>query len=212
VIYISYTRIGHRLKFYSYNFYFQNLPQKLQAKILRFRKWQDAQRSLLGKALLLKSLKYLNLSEYSLFDLNFTKHDRPFFDNVIDFNISHSGDYIICAINQHGKIGIDIEEIKDILVEEFKDNFSTKEWVDIITSKNKLFTFYSYWTKKEAFLKAIGVGLNIPLNEAEVHDNKIVWNDTNWFFHEVKIDDICVSYFSCESLFPEVLIQKIDFE
>ncbi len=98
------------------------------------------------------------------------------------------------------------------MVEDFKDNFSTKEWEDRITSKNKLFTFYTYWTKKEAFLKAIGVGLNIPLNEAEVNDNKIVWNDRNWFLHEVKIDENCVSYFSCESLFPEVLIQKIDFE
>jgi len=212
VIYVFYTRFVSRLKTELFNLYLHQLPGNLQSKILKYRKWQDSQRSLLGKALLLKGLDYLSLSKYSLYDLKFTKLERPYFDNFIDFNISHAGEYVICAISLTGKIGVDVEDIQDISIEDFENNFSSKEWEDILKASNKLYSFYEYWTKKEAFLKAIGIGLNIPLNKTEILDNRIIFNNTEWFLNEIKIDERYISHFSSQISVPEVIIRKIDFD
>ncbi len=212
MIYVFYTRFVSRLKTELFNLYLHQLPGNLQSKILKYRKWQDSQRSLLGKALLLKGLDYLSLSKYSLYDLKFTKLERPYFDNFIDFNISHAGEYVICAISLTGKIGVDVEDIQDISIEDFENNFSSKEWEDILKASNKLYSFYEYWTKKEAFLKAIGIGLNIPLNKTEILDNRIIFNNTEWFLNEIKIDERYISHFSSQISVPEVIIRKIDFD
>ncbi len=212
MIYVFYTRFESRLKTEFLNLILQQLPSHLQSKVLRYRKWQDAQRSLLGKALLIKGLDYLGLSQYSLYNLKFTELERPYFDNYIDFNISHSGEYVICVISLTNKIGVDVEEIQDISIEDFENNFSSKEWEDIMNANNKLYSFYTYWTKKEAFLKAIGMGLNIPLNKTEILNNKIIWNNTEWFLNEIKIDERYISYSSTQIAAPEVIIQKIDFD
>jgi len=212
VIYVFYTRFVSRLKTELFNLYLHQLPGNLQSKILKYRKWQDSQRSLLGKALLLKGLDYLSLSKYSLYDLKFTKLERPYFDNFIDFNISHAGEYVICAISLTGKIGVDVEDIQDISIEDFENNFSSKEWEDILKASNKLYSFYEYWTKKEAFLKAIGIGLNVPLNKTEILDNRIIFNNTEWFLNEIKIDERYISHFSSQISVPEVIIRKIDFD
>ena len=212
MIYVFYTRFVSRLKTELFNLYLHQLPGNLQSKILKYRKWQDSQRSLLGKALLLKGLDYLSLSKYSLYDLKFTKLERPYFDNFIDFNISHAGEYVICAISLTGKIGVDVEDIQDISIEDFENNFSSKEWEDILKASNKLYSFYEYWTKKEAFLKAIGIGLNVPLNKTEILDNRIIFNNTEWFLNEIKIDERYISHFSSQISVPEVIIRKIDFD
>ena len=128
MIYIFYTRFNSRLNTESFNLYFKQLPADIQNKILRFRKWQDAHRCLLGKALLINGLAFLGMTDYSLSDLKYTKLDKPFFDDSIDFNISHSGEFIICGISLTNKIGVDVEEIKSISLDDFTDNFSGKEW------------------------------------------------------------------------------------
>ncbi len=73
---------------------------------------------------------------------------------VIDFNISHSNHFVVCAISTNCKIGIDIEQIKPTSLFDFKDRFSEEEWKIILTSDNTYFWFYYYWTAKEAAIKA----------------------------------------------------------
>ena len=210
MIYIFYTRFVNKLRSASFNFFLQQLPVQNQNKILRFRKWQDAQRSLLGKALLINGLQSLGLDQYSLTDLKYTNLDKPYFNDSIDFNISHSGEYVICAISLTNKIGIDVEEIKSIPYEDFTNNFSLKEWGEILKTDG-FNGFYKYWTQKEAFLKAIGMGLNIPLKDAEIIDNKITWQNKVWFLHEIKLDNNYISHVSADISLPRIVIEKRDY-
>lgn len=211
MIYVYYTRLMEKSKMESFNFFFQQLPQYMQTKISKYRKWEDAQRSLLGKALLRCALDSIGLHSYSLYDLKFTKFEKPYFDNLVDFNISHAGDYIICALSNINKVGIDVEELQTIPLNDFKDNFSDKEWENILKANDIIYSFFSCWTKKEAFLKAIGMGLNIPLKEVEIIDKKIIWNNKRWFLHEIKLDKEYVCHISCDSMAPEMMVKEINF-
>jgi len=81
------------------------------------------------------------------------------------FNISHSGDLVVCAL-ANSKIGIDIEMISPTVdyLSIAHAHFSESEasWV---ASKSVGINerFIALWTIKEAYLKALGIGLAIPI-------------------------------------------------
>lgn len=175
-----------------YNYLLSKIPAVFQNEISRFRNLEDRLHRVFGKLLLVKGLEILGISGYTLDQLNFTNLKRPYFDESIDFNISHSGKCVVCAISTSAKIGVDIEEIKDIPLTDFTDQFSAGEMKNIVNAENSLRSFYGLWTKKEAFLKAIGKGLYVPLNKVQVIDNKIKWKKSDWFLTELILNkDYC---------------------
>lgn len=210
MIYIFYCISRDRLKPEYFSYYLQQLTPAIQNEVIKFKNWQDIQRSLLSKTLLIRGLKALGLRSYSLDQLKLTEFKRPYFDDLVDFNISHSGEYVVCAISKTNRIGIDIEEIKDIPLLEFENQFSKQELEEILQNKNSLHAFYTLWTQKEAFLKAIGTGLYVPLNKISVKENKIIWNNVKWFLHEIKLDLKYVSHLSTDIFFPQIILKKVD--
>lgn len=92
---------------------------------------------------------------------------KPFIadkENIF-FNISHSGDYVVCAVSDR-EIGVDIEKRAKARME-VAGRFFHKQEVQALKAVsgdelNKL--FYDYWSVKESFLKYIGTGLTRPLN------------------------------------------------
>ncbi len=94
--------------------------------------------------------------------------------NNIQFNVSKSSAMGAVAISQGMQIGLDIEQIKhngisdcDLIVEkEFTDD--EIKWYQQHDSKNRLIAFYALWTCKEAYLKALGSGLNDSLDRFTV--------------------------------------------
>src|SRR5215212_7926261 len=131
------------------------LPEDIQNRILKYRRWQDACACLLGKHLLLKGLSDYKLNK-SLDQLNYIETGRPYIDHQLDFNITHSGNVVACAMSTACKLGIDIELVAPIDISNFKAVFSEDEWLDITNASNSLTQFYHYWTLKESILKADG--------------------------------------------------------
>ena len=76
----------------------------------------------------------------SLEGLEYTGFGRPYLPNGPDFNISHSGRRAVCIIARHGKAGIDLEEIRDMPIGDYKEQFSPEEWAVITTSPTPLDT------------------------------------------------------------------------
>lgn len=90
----------------------------------------------------------------------------------LHFNISHSGDLLIIAVADFPDIGIDIENIKPrtSLESLARRCFSEREfdrWRQLPPAQ-QLETFYRLWTKKEAFVKAVGRGIALGLEQCEV--------------------------------------------
>lgn len=84
------------------------------------------------------------------------------------FNLSHSGDRIALGITNIGELGVDIEQIhrsRDYCA--IVDNhFSEREqfWVYATDEPERRRRFFKLWSLKEAYTKALGEGLRIPLN------------------------------------------------
>ncbi len=93
-------------------------------------------------------------------------------NGTIHFSLSHSEGIALYSFTRDREIGVDIECVHDIpemdqIAEEF---FSVKE-NDVFRSlpeNKKKEAFFNCWTRKEAFIKAIGDGLSHPLDKFDV--------------------------------------------
>lgn len=90
----------------------------------------------------------------------------------ISFNLSHAGDVAVVALCTQGRIGVDIEQHRplDDLPGLARTVFSPQELRDLneLPSVQRQRAFYDCWTRKEAFIKAIGDGLSYPLAQFDV--------------------------------------------
>jgi 4'-phosphopantetheinyl transferase len=170
-----YTEINHRWGEQELADKLMLLPEKLQQQALRKRQWIDKQLSVAGKLLLLRLLKELE-RQLSLSDLKYNDYHRPYFNAGPDFNIAHSGNIAVCGVTDSGKIGIDIEQIKEIDLADYTDYFTPNEWDKINQYPNKYDGFYDFWTRKEAVLKAIGTGFHTPLSSVDVSDENLIYD------------------------------------
>ena len=92
---------------------------------------------------------------------------KPFIadrENIF-FNISHSGDYVVCAVSD-SEIGVDIEKRSRARMEVAGRFFHKQEVraLEAVSGDERDRMFYDYWSVKESFLKYIGTGLTRPLN------------------------------------------------
>ena len=97
---------------------------------------------------------------------------KPYFeDSKLHFNISHSGDWVACAIADM-EVGLDIQVISEYNPKLCKRFFVDKEIEYILASENKDSAFTEIWCKKEARLKSNGMGLKGGLNSFSVFENE----------------------------------------
>ncbi len=93
-------------------------------------------------------------------------------DQPLHFNVTHSGGLALFAVTRLGKVGLDVEQIRRVsksehIVSRF---FSPAEQAAIQALPEALReeAFFACWTRKEAFIKATGVGLRFPLASFDV--------------------------------------------
>ena len=107
-------------------------------------------------------------------DVNFTfgHHGKPALvhdsDGQLQFNLSDSGPLAVIAVTQGRAIGVDIEHVRPGRAEEAiaRRFFSTAE-CDALASLpagQRQAAFFDCWTRKEAYIKARGEGLALPLD------------------------------------------------
>ena len=94
-------------------------------------------------------------------------------DLFFQINKNNSGSKIVCAIDTK-EVGIDVEKIEDIDLEIGKRFFAMDEYQLIQSQKKdeKLKFFFKIWTLKEAYVKAEGKGLSIPLDSFSFEYNQ----------------------------------------
>lgn len=186
---LYYCYFDKRLTDLKFDFFMKLLPEKLQKRIGRFKRWEDAHACLYGRLLLMRALETFK-ADVTLEDIRYSQYNRPYIDiEGIDFNISHAGCYVLCTITDRGKIGVDVEEIKYISIDDFKNQFTPKEWDCLVDSENELRVFYEIWTKKEAIVKADGRGLNIPLLNVETSGNPVSVASHQFYLSSVDLSD-----------------------
>lgn len=102
------------------------------------------------------------------------QYGKPFIDHLLTdvplyFNVSHTEGMIILAVSLEKEIGIDIENIDREIdwLQLAKKNFSPIEYEQLLalSTNQQKERFFDLWTLKEAYIKACGMGLSIPLNQ-----------------------------------------------
>lgn len=162
-----------------------SLPLCFREKTEKFWRWQDAYASLFGKFLLLEGFRNFGISA-CLSDLRFTNYGKPYIpDSSVCFNISHSGHCVVCVMSDEvDSIGVDVEEIKPINLKGLRNCWTNPEWSEIVNGTPTV--FFTYWTRKEAVLKADGRGLGVPLKKIEVRETQVNLNDKIYFLSVCK--------------------------
>ena len=89
----------------------------------------------------------------------YKENGKPYFtDCDLYFNISHSGDYVACALSDH-PVGMDIQKETEYKDRVARRVFSETEYELLQKSENKQKTFCCIWAKKEAAVKLTGGGI-----------------------------------------------------
>lgn len=132
----------------------------------------DALRTVAGEALARVAIcQRLGISNGTLtFGQN--EYGRPLLmkPTGFDFNVSHAGDWVVCAFGDR-TLGIDVEQIRSIdlsLAERFFAPGEQRAVLDKPTERARLVYFFQIWTLKESYVKTLGKGLSIPLDAFEV--------------------------------------------
>ncbi len=163
---------------------FHCVSEEKKERINRYHRFEDAQRALLGDILARYAIcKRVGIRNRDLaFETN--AYGKPLLRELtgIHFNISHSGNWVICAIDDNA-VGVDVEMIKPIDLEIAERFFSRDEYRYLMNQPEemKLKCFYMFWTLKESYIKTEGKGLSIPLNsftiKLENNDIKLAIGD-----------------------------------
>jgi 4'-phosphopantetheinyl transferase len=139
----------------------------------RFRFWRHKRRYIAGRGILRLLLgRYLCVSPPDV-KIAYSEYGKPFLPaNRIQFNLSHSKGIALYAFCLAADIGIDLEKIRPIsdaqaIAARF---FSSGEYARFqsLPEEKRNDAFFACWTRKEAFIKAVGEGLSYPLDSFEV--------------------------------------------
>jgi 4'-phosphopantetheinyl transferase len=147
------------------------LDENERARALAFRFPRPRERFVIARGILRQILgRYFRQPPASL-RLATEAHGKPFLaDNVLDlrFNIAHSEDLALVAVSQAREVGVDVERVREHLEVEAiaRHSFSRVEVDALLKLPPPLRggAFFACWTLKEAYLKARGDGLTLPLD------------------------------------------------
>ena len=179
--------------------YISLVPSALQKQVLSYPLIDEQWRSLIGKLLLKKLLMQQGYAPALLENYTIDEFGKPTIHQDVSFSISHANDYVVCALSPERHIGIDIEKIRSICIDDYSISLSDDELKQLENSNNATTDFFCLWTKKEAISKANGKGLVILLPDMIIKKNSAICNQQTWHLQELPINPFYVSHIATEN-------------
>lgn len=131
---------------------------------------------------------------------------KPFLQHApvaLHFNSTHSGDWVLHAIDTDTPIGIDVETVQADLarIDQFERVLSTEEFAALneVPLQHRARAFAMVWVRKEAYVKAVGEGMSRPLRGISIavdakcrprllYDLSDRASPANWQFEDLFVD------------------------
>jgi len=155
----------------------QILSPDERARADRFHFQKDRECFIVARGLLRVLLgRYLNM-EPSCLQFRYNPYGKPALPNEsggngLRFNLSHSDGLALYAITRGREIGVDIERIRpDVAEGQIAEQFFSCQEVKALRAlppSSQPVGFFNCWTRKEAYIKARGKGLTLPLDQFDV--------------------------------------------
>jgi len=194
------------------------LSESERAQMNRFVFAKDRRRHLVTRALVRRTLSRYLPGAAAEWQFTSNEYGRPELAAVhanaasLSFNVSHTHSLIALAITAGGAVGVDVENVvdRDVPLEVAHSYFSAREAGALarLRPAEQPLRFFEYWTLKESYIKARGLGLSIPLekfsfsfpaeHEVEFATHPELGDDGDrWFFWQLQPSDdyllsICV--------------------
>jgi 4'-phosphopantetheinyl transferase len=188
--------------------FFPFLSSEEKKRSERFYFERDKKNYIITRGVLRKLLGNLLQRPPSSIHLTYGEHGKPFLKKKnhepdIRFNVSHSKNFALIAFTLGRDIGVDVEYIRKLKhISIARRFFSDDEVKDILSlpSSDQLEAFFSCWTRKEAYIKAKGGGLSLPLRSFTVSPSqhrpasliytyKHLEEVSKWSIYDVVIND-----------------------
>lgn len=172
------------------------VPTSLSERILKYRHFSDQKAKLMGKLMVAwYHKKMLGNFQWSTWELD--PHKKPFIKDGISFNISHSKHHVIVGFGK-GEIGVDLEHKDAIKLDQILTQLHPEEIQFIKLNENRNDAFYRVWTRKEAFLKAVGIGIVEGLVEWNCVAD-VIFKSESWHIYSLQIIPdyelaLCINY------------------
>lgn len=125
--------------------------------------------------------------------LSFNEHGKPSLKGheAVKFNLSHSKGICACIVSGC-ECGVDCESVREYRPKVAVRCFSPAEQraLDKLDGGERDLMFFRLWTLKEAYVKALGIGISYPMNKAEFwfEGEKLYTNISDFTFEQYIIN------------------------
>ena len=142
-------------------------------RISRFRFSLNRRQAIICRGTLRETLsRYLDLDPADVC-FAYNRRGKPYIaDSEVRFNVSHSGNWAMIAVSNEAEVGIDLERIEPHVAQERTPErfFSPSEIARLraLPDSQQTQAFFRCWTRKEAYIKARGLGMAVPLDSFAV--------------------------------------------
>lgn len=153
--------------------FFETLTADERQKGQRFRSEKDRKHFIAGHGGLRAILsRYLNLAPQQLC-FSYNRYGKPTLTDEtggesLRFNLSHAAGVALYALTSRREIGVDVEFIReDFAGMDIAERFFSPQEVEVLRAlpaESRVSAFFNCWTRKEAYIKALGEGLSHPLD------------------------------------------------
>lgn len=145
-----------------------------------------------------------------------SEYGKPYIGEGLYFNISHSGRFVVLAINPYDEIGIDIQE-KNPVSDYAAEMFFSRNILGHRSINERMAFYNSYlWCRYEAFLKCLGVGWNftikhkLPVLKHSVHHHETTYYFTDYRISEHYFTTLCEKNYHVEFPVEEVCFRELE--
>jgi len=164
------------------------IPSVFHIELNKYKKNEYKYSYVTGILLVKRLFEYFKYNPDDIKKISRNDFGKPYIDNNLSFNISNSGNLVICAGALDCKVGIDIEKVRPVNIKHFKKVFTSNEMKMIKNATNHSRKFFELWTKKESVMKADGRGLTINPKDIKIENcyGDIEESDKRWYIKQIK--------------------------
>ena len=148
------------------------LSSSERQRAARFKLERDRRRFIVARATLRRLLAQRLAARPEAIEITYGAHGKPALAQGLRFNVSHCDDLAVYAFSESREVGIDVEAVRELddaddLAEHFFSRGENEAYRGLAAHERPL-GFFNCWTRKEAFVKALGEGLSHPLDGFDV--------------------------------------------
>jgi 4'-phosphopantetheinyl transferase len=137
----------------------------------------DRDRFIVARGILRKIISNYLLMAPGNLQFTYNEYGKPYISDGqnahnLNFNLSHANELALYAVTRERGVGIDIEYIREDFAKlEIAEHFFSKDEVGALKSlpvDQRTKAFFDCWSRKESYIKALGVGVSYPLDRFTV--------------------------------------------